>query len=284
MPNKYLSTVATGLLLLAQAACTHSDIATTAFFREYRSIPVEITGDAPAVGAPVAVDIHNHAGSVIVEVDDRLTAPEVKANLIRPKDLGSHTIPREDAADTVTATYETATGPGVPGNAATLRIKCRLVGDYPTDSAIALRVRIPRCDGLSIVNNAGPIVIIGTDGAVTAQSGVTTGFGGRIEFRTSHPLRDPVALITTQGRISAVIDPEGAGRFELATEDGQASFGSAYGIQTDVSPGMRSYRGVWNGGQNPFVARSARGDVSVLVKPDAEMYSTADDWMALIYD
>lgn len=279
MLNKALPIVATVALLLGQAACTHTDIAKTNWLRQYRSVQVEIAGTAPAPGSPIAVDISNHSGSVIVEVDDRLDAPVIKADLIRPQQDSMRGMPETDAPGTVTAAYEASAGPG-----STLRISGTLGSDYPTGTSLALRVRVPRCDGLSVINNGGPIVIIGTGGTVTAQNGVTTGIGGRIEFRTSQPVRDPVALITTDGAITAVIAPEGRAILELDTEDGDAFFGSAYGSITGVQPGIRSYRGVWNDGANPFVARSADGDVKVIVKPNAEQYSTADDWMALLGD
>jgi hypothetical protein len=278
------SLLAMGLLVCALPACTHSDIAHESFFRLDRSISVTISGEAPAAGAPVAVDIQNHAGSVIVEIDDRLEAPVIEAGVLRPRDAARSAMPETDAHGAISAVYIPSADAGSPSNASTLRIAARLDESYPADAGVALRVRVPRCDGLNIANNAGPIVILGTDGAVTAQNGTATGEGGRIEFRTSHPLRDPVALITTQGRISAVIDPEGAGTFELDTERGQSIFGSAYGTQTGVAPGVRSYRGTWNGGRNPFVARTGDGDIQVFVKPEAEQYSTADDWMALFFD
>jgi hypothetical protein len=288
MPIRTRTRIAAAALLIAPVlglvGCTHTDIATTSFLREHRPIAVEITGDAPVLGAPVAVDIHNHMGSVIVEVDDRIDAPEITAHLIRPKDTDGDSMPDQEAPDAVTAAYEAARDGGIPANASTLRIASRLVGDYPRGSSVALRVRVPRCDGLNIVNNNGPIVILGTKGTVTAQSGVETGIGGRIEFRSSQPLRDPVALITAGGRITAVIDPGGAAQIELATEEGQAFFSSAHGSITDVRPGVRSYRGTWNGGKTPFVARSGGGDITVFVKPDAEEYSTADDWMAVFRD
>lgn len=283
MPNRFRSIIATTFLLLAPVGCTHSDIATTAFLREHRSIGVEVAGQFPQLGTPVAVDVRNHTGSVIVEVDDRLDAPEIRARLIHPKD-GDDRMPDTDAPETVTAVFETAASNAGATNASTLRVNAHLSNEYPTGSSIALRVRVPRCDGLNIINNNGAIVILGTKGAVTAQSGTQTGIGGRIEFRTSQPVRDPVALITTQGRITAVLDPEGAARVELDTEEGQAFFGSQYGRLTEVRPGLLSYRGTWNGGQNPFVARSGKGDVTVFVKPDAEQYSTADDWMTVFRD
>ena len=277
MPNKSLSIIATAALLLTQAACTHSDIGRTNFFRQHRPIPVEIAGQAPMVGAQLAVDINNHNGSVIVEVDDRIDAPEISADLIRPKHETMMPLPEIDAPGIITASYEASQGPG-----STLRINAGLTGDYPTGSAIALRIRLPKCDGLNIINNGGPIIILGTGGTVTAQNGITTGLGGRIEYRTSKPLRDPVALITAGGRITAVVDPAGRALIELDTERGQTSFGSDYGSLTKVRPANRSYRGVWNDGANPFIARSADGDITVFVKYDAEQYSTADDWMALI--
>lgn len=284
MRTRALPILAVTCLTLLQAACTHTDIAHDSFWREHRVIPVEITGPAPKTGAPTAVDIRNHRGAVVFEVDRNIDAPEIRAQLIRPKNADGDSLPDTDAPGTVTAQFENAADAGIPANASTLRISTHLDDTYPDGTGITLRVRVPRCDGVNIINDGGPIIILGTDGAVTAQNGINSGDGGRIEFRTSYPLRDPVALVTIRGRITAVIDPEGAARVELDTEEGQAFFGSAYGRMTEVRPGERSYHGTWNGGVNPFIARSARGDVTVFVKPAAEQYSTADDWLAFIRD
>jgi len=187
--------------------------------------------------------------------------------------------PHHDSGGVINAEYTTA---GEAGGVVT--INSNLIASSPDSAFLDLRVRTPRCDGIRVENDGGPIVMIGVGGAITAHNGGTIGRGGRIELRTNQPVRDPVALVTTRGRVSAVLDPEGRGTIEIDTERGEAEFGTIYGTVTNVRPGIGRYHGVWNGGANPTAARSGDGDCHIQIKPNAEKYSVADDWLALFKD
>ncbi len=271
-------TLATLVLALLTTGCTYPDISRKYVFRPDQQIPVDITGPELRDATPLALNIHNQRGSVWIEVDERLDQPTVEAIL----SWGRHDHPDDwadsDDAPAVVATRATQ-GPGD-----VLSIDASVGESAPSSAFLDLRVRTPRCDGVNVVNNAGPIVMIGVGGAITAYNGAETGEGGRIELRTSRDIIDPVALVTTRGRVSAVIGPGGRGTIELETERGSAEFGTAYGTLTDVRPSKQRYRGVWNGGANPIIGKSADGRVRFVVKPNAEMYSIPDDWLALWRD
>ncbi len=278
MQNRYARPLfALGMLSLAMLnwGCTYPDISRKHIFRPGEQIPVEQSGPDLREGAPLALDVHNQRGSVWIEVDERLEQPTVEAIL----SWGRHDRPDgwPDAGDApVVTAARSVDGPGD-----VLSIDASVGDSAPRSAFLDLRVRTPRCDGVRVVNNAGPIVMIGVGGAITAYNGAETGEGGRIELRTSEAIRDPLALVTTSGRVSAVIGPGGRGTIDLETERGSAEFGTAYGMVTDVRPAKQSYHGVWNGGVNPIIGKSADGRVRFVVKPNAEMYSIPDDWVAL---
>ena len=260
---------------LVNWGCTQPDITRKHLFRPGGQIPVEMSGPDLREGAPLALDVHNERGSVWIEVDERLEQPTVEAILSWGRHDRPDGWPDAEDAPAVTAT-RSAGGPGD-----VLSISGTVGESAPRSAFLDLRIRTPRCDGVRVFNNAGPIVMVGVGGAITAYNGAETGEGGRIELRTSESIRDPLALVTTSGRVSAVIGPGGRGTIDLETERGSAEFGTAYGMMTDVRPAKQAYHGVWNGGTNPIIGRSADGRVRFVVKPNAEMYSVPDDWLAL---
>lgn len=263
---------------LALGGCTHPDITRRHLFRPDARIPVELAGPELRADAPLAFDIRNERGSVWIEIDEKLDAPVVEGIVSWKYKDRTDAWPSDGASVVIDGTRSTQ-GPGD-----VVSINTAMGVDAPESVFLDLRVRTPRCDGVNVVNDGGPIVLVGVGGAITAHNGAATGAGGRIELRTSEAIIDPVALVTTRGRVSAVIGPGGRGLIELESESGSAEFGTAYGTLSDVRPSMSRYRGVWNDGANPIVAKSADGDVHIIVKPNAEMYSIADDWMALLGD
>lgn len=266
-------------LLLVLGGCTHPDITKKSALRPSRTIPVNWDGPDLREGRPLAIDITNQRGSVWIEVDEKLDEPVIEGVLSWKH--GDRTMDwpggRSGTGAQIDAVRQISDGHGD-----VLMIEGVLEEGAPRTAFLDLRVRTPRCDGVTVINDDGPIVLVGVGGAITAQNGVVGGRGGRIELRTSRAIADPVALITTNGRISVVLGPEAQGLIELDAEGGTARFESEFGSVTQVRPSPGRFRGVWNDGDNPIIARSATGPVHVQVQHNAEMYSVADDWLALI--
>ncbi|USN98195.1 MAG: hypothetical protein H6810_08385 [Phycisphaeraceae bacterium] len=271
-----LAMLGLGLLTATLGGCTYADITSKHLFRPDAAMPIEPSGPDLRAGTPLAIDVHNQRGSVWVEVDGDLEAPVVEAIVSWGAGDRTETWPAHGEALPITAVRRTD-GPGD-----VLAVDASIGDGAPDSGYVDIRVRTPRCDGVSVVNDGGPIVLVGVGGAITARNGAATGEGGRIELKTSRPIVDPVALVTTSGRVTAVIGTEGRGVIDLASERGDVNFVTAYGTLTDVHPAMQRYHGVWNGGRNPFIAKSADGNIQVYVKPNAESYSTPDSWMALL--
>lgn len=276
-PNKAqsLSLALAASLALMIGGCHQPDIGAEHAFRPTERLEIPWDPSVLVVGQPVAFDITNQRGSVWIEVDDKLAAPEISARAswdrkeARVGGLGAEVM-------------ASAVGGGDAGGVVT--ISGALAGDAPDSAFVDIRVRTPRCDGVRIFNDGGPIVMVGVGGMITAHNGGTVGSGGRIELRTSQALIDPVALVTSRGRVTAVIGPGGRGAIEMDAEGGVAEFETEYGTLSSVRPSAGRYRAVWNDGDNPIIARSADGLCHIMVKPNAEMFSVADDWLALFDD
>lgn len=260
--------------------CAQPDIARHHIFRPADRFDVEWDASSFDATRPMAFDIRNIRGSVWIEVDDELDEPEIDVRLSWDRGDWHDEWPHHDSGAVIDASV---TPPGAEGGGV-VTIDASLIEGAPESAFIDMRVRTPRCDGIRVMNDGGPIVMVGVGGAITAENGGVTGKGGRIELRTSQPITAPLALVTAKGPVSAVIGPGGAGTLRLQAEGGDAQFETMYGGVQSVRPGVGTYSAVWNGSDNPIIARSGDGDCHIQVKPNAEMFSVADDWIALIKD
>ncbi|MAY74274.1 MAG: hypothetical protein CMJ31_06020 [Phycisphaerae bacterium] len=240
---------------------------------------VEIAGEDLASMGPIAVDVSNARGSTYIEVDDLLDEPVVKWRARwETHDKGDHAWRRNDPPVTVSAevTSESDGGPRA------LRVSAAPVADAPIDTYVDLRIIMPRCDGVSVRNSDGPVELVGVGGAITVDNGFGNGQGGRIELRTSRGLVDPVALVTTEGRVTAVVTDRSRGQVALTSGEGNVMFTTNETTVTDVHVTTGEWRGVWNDGSNPFIARTGHGAVRVVIVDDPEMFTIPDPMLEAI--
>lgn len=261
--------------------CAQPDISRHHLFRPADRFDVEWDSSEFDATRPAAFDIRNDRGSVWIEVDDKLDVPRIDVRLSWDRADWHGDWPHHDSGAVISAEVS---NPPVGQGGGVVTIDGTLVEGAPESAFIDIRVRTPRCDGIRVINDGGPIVMVGVGGAITAENGGVTGKGGRIELRTSQPITAPLALVTAKGPVSAVIGPGGEGTIRLDTQDGDASFETMYGGVHSVRPGAGTYTAVWNESTNPIIARSGDGDCHIQVKPNAEMFSVADDWVALFKD
>jgi hypothetical protein len=266
-------------VLVLAAGCAQPDISSRHVFRPDDHFKLDWDSSAFDRTSPFAFDVENGRGSVWIEVDEKLERPKIDARLSWDAKDWHGEWPHHDSGAVIEASV---IPPGDGGGVVT--ITSALIEGAPASAFLDIRVRTPRCDGVRVINDGGPIVLVGVGGAITAENGGRTGEGGRIELRTSRPIDAPVALVTSRGPVSAVIAPGGAGTIRLDSDDGLAEFETNSGSLLNVRPGIGSFRAVWNGGSNPIIARTGEGDCHIQVKPNAEMFSVADDWLALFRD
>ena len=219
----------------------------------------------------IAVDVHNEAGSVIIQVDDRLEQPVVR-HRVRWTGLGDDGSWNKYRAPAIVSAQPE---PGPLGHA-TLRVRSQVLDHAPAETEIDLIIRLPRCDGVRVRNTSGPVILVGVGGAITVDNGFGGGEGGRIELRSNRPILDPVALTTTDGRISIIAAEGSRAEVDMHTFEGKAVFSAPRGVITNLRPAIGQWRGTWNDGTNPLLVRTGRGEIRLLVTDDPENYSVAD--------
>ncbi len=226
----------------------------------------------PWTGGPLAVDVDNAFGSVTVEVHPgRHPAPIVAATYRWTADKAGPVWNRATPpADVRAAITRDESGFAV------LTITAAPREGAPADTAVDLVIETPTCDGLEIESDGGPVVAVGVAGAITIDNGRGFGPGGRIEVRTNKPVEGPVALLTTRGRVAAVVPPTSRFAADLRTDEGVAAFSTKYGETGRVQAGLGRYEATYNNGQDALVMRTQRGDVRVLVHENPELYSLFD--------
>lgn len=216
---------------------------------------------APTTG-PLALDIDNYRGSVIVRIDPRLERAQVRAT-IRSEPGGPPSAEGETPAESANPIPPVDVSAELieDGPRATLRVRSLTARDDDADSSVHLSISTPRCDGLRISNRGGAVTAINTAGATQI-----TNRDGFVELRTSRPMVDPVTITTTDGNIYFQAPPASTGRFDLHSLDGQTTFidrvGQSLGAHKTTE---NSYTSVLNSGTNDIVARTNRGDIRVWI-------------------
>lgn len=238
---------------------------------------LEPSGPRPDGWGAVAVDIDNHAGSVVVEVEPWREEAVVEARTRWTRGASLESWDRGNVP--VAAVAEFVEG---PEGRTTLRVRTEPKHGAPMETHADLVLRVPNCEGLRVVNADGPVLLVGVGGAITVDNGRSSQPGGRIELRTNRALRDPMALVTTEGRVSVVVTERSRGDIDLYTADGHADLTARRGAFENVRPGRGRWRGVWNGGDNPLLVRSGRGEVRLVVTDDPERYTVADGLASVV--
>jgi hypothetical protein len=197
----------------------------------------------------LAVDIDNHAGSVLLIVDPRLEQPVVTAT---PRDRGKRGAPAWAAASV-------SDDEGHP----VLRI---LVEDPAgvESSGTDVVVRVPDCGGVRVRNEHGPVVLREVSGAIDVQTSMNSSSAKAISVQTRRKINAPILLRADRGDIELRIGAGSSGRVR-AEASGYVNVDSAMTPVTDVRYTRKVWTGTINGGTNDVVASADDGDVFVLV-------------------
>lgn len=207
----------------------------------------------------LAVDVHNVRGSVELRVDHHLTEARVESNVaVNP---GGSVSPNQEkeiiGAVDVTAEIKSEAGRSI------LKVDSTSQRPQAEDQRVDIKITVPRCDGVSIDNRGGLVMVVGAAGAhhIVNRAGV-------IEVRTDKPIIDPVTLTTTDGNIYYQVPPGSSGKLDLATLNGECAYRDEVSNAKDVYYTKQTFSTVLNNGENPVVARTNQGDVRVWVIKD----------------
>jgi hypothetical protein len=208
----------------------------------------------------LAVEVENFRGQVEVRVDEGRNDVAVEGRAFGVAFENDVDADGELArAVTLDAMYdESEPGIGV------VRVRTRSLREVE-DHAVALRVLVPRLDGVRVVNRGGLVEVVGGRGRVEIEN-----HQGPVEFRTDHPMRDEAQVLVTDGSVYWQVPPGSTGVYDLETLDGESV------IKNRVSDADRTYasRDVVQtnvaGGNNRVVLRTNRGDLRVWLMEDPE--------------
>ncbi|MCW5763254.1 MAG: hypothetical protein KIT88_08455 [Phycisphaeraceae bacterium] len=227
-----------------------------------------IRGEVVDGSKPVAIDIENLNGSVTVKVDDKYDKAFVYA---RAQWRGKYSKAEWESLrneEWVVAEHVIEDGNSI------LRVLSQASPETDPPAWVQITVLMPSCDGVFIRNAGGPVLVVGSGGAHTIESGFDRGSGGHVEVRTGRKIVDPISLRTSDGNVDLILAPNSGGTVDLQTDRGRAIFGSAFGRTTSVRAESKRWSGVWNAQSNPISLQTLRGTAVLRVTKNPEMHST----------
>lgn len=208
---------------------------------------------------PLAVDVQNNRGTVLVLADPNVKSPVVK---VRRGDRGK--LPRRDAGTDirgyVAASYAEEDGRG------TLRVVGFSRDGAEPDPWARITIIAPNVTGLRVINAGGVVEVEGVKGAVEIQNRGLSDGQAPIRLRTAHTITEPVLLAATRGSVDARIGPASTGEVEAVSEGGTATVEADAGSTIGGNATTRMWRGTINGGANPIVLRAEGGSVVLRVR------------------
>ncbi|MEC9373502.1 MAG: hypothetical protein VYC34_06645 [Planctomycetota bacterium] len=226
------------------------------------TIPRTLTFQTPApeVGVP-AVDVVNNKGGVKIVADGKYDTVTVTANVHVIEE-----IPEKDRA-AVADEVRLFANMETDGPRPVLRVRSESPRPDAEDHTVDVLITMPALAGAQVRNRGGQVIIEGIAGALQVEN-----TGGGIEVRTPNRIDEPVALVTDKGNVYFQMPLESAGRFELRSADGEATFDSPITAVVDVysQPGL--WRGVVNDGVNPIVMRTEKGEVRAYIMKEPMNY------------
>ncbi|MBL9031519.1 MAG: hypothetical protein JNM80_07400 [Phycisphaerae bacterium] len=229
-----------------------------------RPFDVPVLGERLPPELTTAVEVTNWNGSVRVEANPRLEAPEVSARVRRlvrggPKgaELKQSAIIRAIASfDDGRRILRVTTAPASP--------------ERESDVAVVLVVSVPRSENVVVRNAGGSVELVGVGGAIDVENGMAGVRGGDVVVRTGQPLTAPVSLASPQGLVHFQAGPGSSGLFDIASDSGAAEFVSKVGNVRDAKPEPGHFRAVLNDGSNPVILRAGKGTARAWVIPNAD--------------
>jgi hypothetical protein len=218
----------------------------------------------------LAVDVENVRGEVLVTADAPRGVIEAEAITLVPPWLDDEQKARAAESVTLDAQLDLA-GDGPR----TFTVRTRSLREDADDHRVKLIVRVPRLDGLRIVNAGGSVEAVGPAGAMEIHNR-----GGAVVVRTDAPISAPVTITNVDGRI-IVQAPEGSrGLVDLMALDGDVVYKDLYGETTNVHVEGDRHRATLGGdlATNPVVMRTTNAEVRLTLMDDPVEHTRHFTW------
>lgn len=236
---------------------------------------IEVTGVESTPGQVVAVDVTNFNGNVTIVADETQQTPRVRAK-VRAKRGLFRRFATQEQMNAVWIGAELVAQEG----GTVLRVLARPDPEVPGSEKVKvhLRVDVPACNGVLVRNAGGVVEVRHVDGAIQVDNGSAGATGGRIDVRTARSLDAPIALTTSEGSVFLQTGPESAGELDVGSDDGRAIVRAHLGDLNGVLVTNRRWQGVLNGGTNPILLKTGKGDARLLVLENADTHIPVKDW------
>jgi hypothetical protein len=182
-----------------------------------RASRVEIGGTSIASSGPLAVDVDNHAGDVKIEVDPKLSEPIVEAFAFDQASAPNEPDKTGKAGPWVGASRKVMEGGTV------LSVISVRNPDFPR--AVDIRIRVPSCAGVRVVNGGGNVIVKGVTGAVDIKNDAVQGrwsnLAGRVDVTTAGAVSGPIRLESSVGDVELMCGGDSDLAFEGKADKGQ---------------------------------------------------------------
>ena len=248
------------LVLVAAAAC----LAACGAPSQTRTMTLE----APGPAEHLAVDVENFRGNVEVFADARRENIEVQTTIVASRDVPKENLPQVFESVAVNSAIEIEPAMGAGFN--TLRVRTASLRPGASDVSANVVVRVPRCDGVRVLNTRGFVELVDVGGALEVNN-----VDGAILVRTTRALTEPVTLLTSNGSIYCQAPQGTTGDIDLHAIDGVLAFKDAFGSSTNTRHAPQHLSAQLGDGDNPIVMRTNEGQVRLLIMEDPLAFTRA---------
>lgn len=218
--------------------------------------PVEL-----ATSGPLAVDIDNFAGPVVVRADRKVEKTFVEVRRVSKHGLGR----MDESKDALDDAAWTASLEPRDGGGQTLVVRTDTPNPEKHFHHMEILVVTPSLDTVKVRTTKGDVTVIENQGAVDVE---TT--KGDVRMMTPWAMINPVTIVTSDGSIDYRVRGESRGAFDCASHGGEVrqrcEFGkwSAMNAENDHDRLLATL----NDGTNPVLLRTSEKNIRVAIVAD----------------
>lgn len=210
---------------------------------------IAISGE-PEASRVMALDVQNQFGTVFIEVDRTLTAPRVAAGCQgdteaarKPEFVSAELV--NESGRSILRVLSASPGAGDP---------------KPVD----IRIKVPTCDGLRVVNAGGRVYIKGVNGAIDVTNDVAGKSGGTVVI-VQDPVTSPIIIKARRGGIDLRVPAESTGRLSAKSTSGTLAIDVGEATIKNAKASLREYSGTLGTTENEITLVADEGDVQFVL-------------------
>ena len=213
----------------------------------------------------IAVDVENFNGDVKLRGDGRRGSATVDARVWAGIGMAEEIAP-EVSVDVV---YEVM---DEDPTVAVVRVRGTSAREAE-DHSLSIEVRLPRIDGVRVLNSGGTVEVVDASGEVHIEND-----RGGVEFRSSKPMAGDVLVLVTRGDIYYQVPEGSTGVLDVEAVEGSAAIKDEFGTLGDIRDDGQRVRATLGSGQNLVQLRTGDGRAWLTVMDEPVAYSRGTMW------